>query len=91
MWPLQDKISLLLHRNSDQLHIQSQQQTLKSVRIRSFAGLHFPVFALNTGRYGVFPHIQSECGKMRTRKTPETNIFHAVKNSRLHCLKIIQI
>ena len=28
VWPLQDKISLLLYRNSDQLHIESQQQTV---------------------------------------------------------------
>ena len=27
----------------------------------------------------VFPHIRTEYGKTRTRKTPNTNIFHAVK------------
>ena len=32
--------------------------------------------------------IQSECGKLRTRKIPNTDTFHAMKNNRLHCLKI---
>ena len=30
-------------------------------------------------RYGVSVHIQSECGKMRTRNTPNINTFHAVR------------
>ena len=33
--------------------------------------LYFP-------RYGVSLHIQSECGKMQTRITPNTDTFHAV-------------
>ena len=33
-----------------------------------FPGLYFPVFGLNTERYGVSVRIQSECGKIRTRK-----------------------
>ena len=28
--------------------------------------------------YGVSLHIQSECGKTRTRKTPNIDTFHAV-------------
>ena len=51
---------------------------VKSVRIRSFPGPHFPAFGLNTGRSSVFLCIQSECGKIRTRKTPSTDTFHAV-------------
>ena len=39
----------------------------KSVRIRSNFGRHFPTFG-----------IQSECGKMWTRITPNTNTFYAV-------------
>ena len=44
---------------------------------------HFPVFGLNTKRYSVFLHsvclrIQSECGEMRTRITPNTETFYAV-------------
>ena len=52
---------------------------VKSVRIRSYSGLHFPAFGLNTERYEVSLCIQSECGKMRTRITPNTDNFHAVK------------
>ena len=42
---------------------------VKSVRIQSFSGPYFPVF------FG----IQSEYGKIRIRKTQNTNTFHAVK------------
>ena len=49
----------------------------KSVRIRSFSGLFFPAFGLNTERYGVSLCIESECGKIRTRKTPNTDTYHA--------------
>ena len=50
----------------------------KSVRIRSFSGQYFPAFGLNTERYQVSPRIQYKSGKMRTRKTPNTDTFHAV-------------
>ena len=51
---------------------------MKSVRICSFTGPYFPVFALNTKTYGESLHIQSKCGKLRARKTPNTDTFHAV-------------
>ena len=55
---------------------------VKSVRIRKFSGRYFPAFRLNTERYSVYTpislRIQSECGKIRTRKTPNTESFHAV-------------
>ena len=51
---------------------------VKSVHIRSYSGPHFPVFELNTQRYKVALRIQSECGKMQTRITPNMNTFHAV-------------
>ena len=54
---------------------------MKSVRIRSFSGPYFLTFGLNTERYGVSLHMQSECGKIQTRKTPNTNTFHAVNRS----------
>ena len=50
---------------------------VKSVRIWSYSGLHFPTFGLNTERYGVSHRIQSECGKMWTRITPNTDTFYA--------------
>ena len=40
--------------------------------------LFFPAFWLNTERFGVSLRIQSECGKIRTRKTPNTGTFHAM-------------
>ena len=51
---------------------------VKSVCIRSFSVPHFPAFGLNTVIYRVNLCIQSEYRKMRTRKTSNTNIFHAV-------------
>ena len=51
---------------------------IKSARIQSYSGLHFPTFGLNTERYPISLLIQTECGKMRTRKIPNTDIFHAV-------------
>ena len=48
---------------------------MKSVRIWSYSGPHFSTFGLNTERYSVSLRIQSECGKMRTRVTPNTNTF----------------
>ena len=42
---------------------------VKSVRIRSFYGPYFPAFALG---------IQCKCGKIPTRKTPDTDTFSSV-------------
>ena len=48
---------------------------VKSVRIRSYSGPHFHAFGLNMERYGVSLRIQYECGKMRTRITPNKVTF----------------
>ena len=50
----------------------------KSVRLRNFSGLYFPAFGLNTERQGASLRIHSECGEIRTRKAPNTDIFQAV-------------
>ena len=58
---------------------------VKSVRIRSWSGLDFPTFGLNTKRQGLFLRIQSECGKIQTRITPNTDTFtqrHLLKFSK---------
>ena len=55
---------------------------VKSVRIRSYFGPHFLAFELNTERYSVSLRIKSECGKMRTKITPNADTFHAVKITR---------
>ena len=41
--------------------------------MQSYSGPHFPAFGLNTERYFVFLHIQSKCGKIQTRITPNTD------------------
>ena len=51
---------------------------VKSVRIQSYSGTYFPAFGLNMDRYSVSLRIQSECRKIQTKITPNTNTFHAV-------------
>ena len=46
---------------------------VKSVCIRSYSGSHFPAFGLNTERHIVSLCIQSKCGKIRTRITPNSH------------------
>ena len=50
----------------------------KSVRIRIVCGPHLPTFKLNTKIYRANLHIHSECGKIWTRKAPNTDNFYAV-------------
>ena len=54
---------------------------MKSVRIRSFSGPHFPAFGLNTETniYSVNLRIYFEWWKMRTRKSPDEYTFYAVR------------
>ena len=54
------------------------RKCVKIVRIWSYSGPHFPEFALNMQRYSLSLRIQSECGKMRTIITPNTDPFYAV-------------
>ena len=51
---------------------------VKSDHIRSYSGQYFPAFGLNTGRYSVSLRIQSECGRIRTNISPNTDTFHAL-------------
>ena len=51
---------------------------VKNVHIRSYFGSYFPEFRLNMERYSISIRIQSECGKMLTRITPNTDTFHVV-------------
>ena len=50
---------------------------MKVVRIWRCSGPYFSAFGLNTGRYEVSLYIQSECGKIQARKTPNKETFHA--------------
>ena len=55
--------------------------SVKSVHIRSFSGPYFPAFGLNTERHSGYSAslcIHSECEKIQTRKTPNTDTFHSV-------------
>ena len=51
---------------------------VKSVHARSYSGPHLPTFGLNMERYEASLRSQSECGKIWTRITPNTDTFHAV-------------
>ena len=42
------------------------------------SGPYFPAFGLNTESYSVALRFQSECGKIRSRKTPYLDTFQAV-------------
>ena len=55
------------------------ENCVKSIHIPSFSGPHFPAFGLNTEIYSVNFRIHSQCGKMRTRKTPNTDTFYETK------------
>ena len=48
--------------------------------IQSFSGPYIPAFGRNTEIYSVSLRTQSECGEMRTRKTPNTDTFNTVWN-----------
>ena len=58
--------------------IKSNMHCVKSVRIQSYSGTHFPAFEMNMESYPVSLRMQSECRKMRTRITPNTDTFYAV-------------
>ena len=58
--------------------VSSSFHCLKNVHYQSFSGPHFPVFGLNTETYSLNLRIQSECRKMRKRKSPNTNTFYKV-------------
>ena len=74
---------------SNSLIFRVEAHCVKSVHIRSYSGLYFPAFGLNTNRYwlntkrySVSLRIQSECGKIRTRINPNTDTFYAVYDKR---------
>ena len=48
---------------------------VKSVRIRSYSGPHFPASGLNTENVSL--HIQSECGETEDQNSSESDTFYA--------------
>ena len=66
---------------TDSLTVQlgSKKPTVWNVsKYRVLSSPYFPAFRLNMKRYFVSLRIQSEDGKIRTRKTPYLDTFHAV-------------
>ena len=51
---------------------------VKCVHIRSFSGPYFPAFGLHTKRYEVSLPYSVQMQEYTTRKTPNTDTFHAV-------------
>ena len=51
---------------------------MKSVRTWSYCSPYFPAFGLNTDRYSVAVIIQTECGNIWIRITPNTDTFYSV-------------
>ena len=52
---------------------------LVRIFLRSFSGPYFLTFGQNAERYSVSIPIQSECKKIRTRKTSNRDAFHALE------------
>ena len=59
----------------------------KSICIQSFSSLYFPAFVLNTEIYRVNFRIKSNCGKIRTRKTWNTDNFWVVAMTEFAALR----
>ena len=64
--------------------VSDQITALKVSKYGVFSGPYFPAFGLNTERYSVSLRIQSEYGKMRTRKSSVFEHF-----SRSGCLTVL--
>ena len=87
---LQDNVDLINEKQTELVEMKDninlrwvpgKNHSVKSVRTRSFSGPDFPAFGLTTEIYSVNLRIQSKCGKIRTRKTPKTDTFHALNLS----------
>ena len=52
---------------------------------------YFLAYKLNTERYSVSLCIQSEYGKIRIRKTPNTDTFHALTAVEKHCFVVLKV
>ena len=78
-WFSLNKVKLICHLSpGHSTWIDRTLHCVKSVYIGIHSGPYFLPFGLNTGRYSVSLRIQSECGKIPTRITPNTDTFYAV-------------
>ena len=64
---------------------------VKSVRIRSYSGPHFPAFGLNTEIYSPYSvRMRENAGKMRTRINPNTDTLRCDNEEALKRLNIFR-
>ena len=68
------------HRHLTRSQLTEINHYVKSVLIWSFSGPYIPTFGLTTERFSASLCIKSKCGKVRTRKIPNTDTFHAVSH-----------
>ena len=61
----------------------------KCVRISEFSGPYFAAFRLNTEVYRINLRIHSEYREIWTRKTPNTDAFHALCECRIYYKMIL--
>ena len=64
---------------------------VKCLLVWSYSGSFSLLFGLNTERYDVYFHIQSECGKIQTRITPNMETVHAAHNSLVLRISLITL
>ena len=82
-WKIRTKKNSVLGHFSRSLYFVNEiNHCLISARFWSFSGLYFPAVRLNTGLntkiYSVNLRIQSECGKIGTRESPNMDTFYTV-------------
>ena len=70
--------------NEIETYSESHLHCMKNVRIRRFSSQYFPVFVLSTEIYRVNLPIQSQCEKIWTRKTTNTDILYAVLTVKIY-------
>ena len=90
-----DTINIRLYRGDGLSTFEncSGSHCVKSVRFSSYSGQHFPVFRLNTERYGVSLCTQPESEKKRTRIISNTDTFYTVpqmKKIKKHLQKVFK-
>ena len=75
------RMTINFSRKSNNVNVSKNCHCVKRVSIRSYSGSYFPAFSgIQKTEYG-YGHgfrIQSECGKMRTRITPNSDTFCVV-------------
>ena len=74
MWLIGFDLSYILNKSDNN---NNKNHSVKSVRIQSYSGPHFPAFWPNTERYNVLLY-SVRMRENLTRITPNTDTFHAV-------------